>query len=309
VSRTEDGRTHRGATGLALLSLGLGSAQVAAPGAVARLVGADDGPTTRTITRWACGVRELAAGLGVGASSKPGGWLWARVAGDALDLALLGGVAARHPNRRNRALGAATAVLGVTAADIATARRASSKPGARSDELSVEASITVNRPIIEVFAFWHDLANLPRFMTHLQDVTVLGTGRSRWTAKAPAGQTVMWEAEITEDVAEELIVWRSVEGSDIANTGRVRFNPAPGGRGTEVHVHLQYRPPAGRLGSVVAKLFGESPGQQIRDDLRRFKQVMETGEVVRSEGSPEGTSASRQLRQRPAQPLREPVSK
>jgi uncharacterized membrane protein len=134
-------------------------------------------------------------------------------------------------------------------------------------------------------------------------VTVLGQNRSRWTAKAPAGRQVSWEAEIIADRAEELIAWRSVEDADVATTGRVRFQPAPGDRGTEVHVAIEYRPPAGRLGSVVAKLLGESPHQQIRDDLRRFKQVLETGEVVVSDGSPEGTKASRQLRQRPAQPL------
>jgi uncharacterized membrane protein len=300
--KVHDGRTRYGATALALFSLGLGSAQVAAPGAVARLVGADDGPTSRTVTRWACGVRELAAGLGVGSSSAPGPWLWARVAGDALDLALLGTIAARHPTRRNRALAAAAAVLGVTGADVVTARRAT-RNGLRSDEIAVRAAITVNRPVAEVFDYWHDFTNLPRFMAHLEDVTLLGSDRSRWTARAPAGVQVVWEAEITADTAEELIAWRSVEGSDIATTGRVRFQPAPGDRGTEVHVAIEYRPPAGRLGSAVAKLFGESPDQQIRDDLRRFKQVLETGEVLRSDGSPEGTKASRQLRQRPAQPL------
>ncbi|GAA1322274.1 SRPBCC family protein [Pseudonocardia xinjiangensis] len=300
--RTSDGRTRRGATGLALFSLGLGSAQVGAPGAVAQLVGADDSPTSRLVTRWACGVRELAAGLGVGSSSAPGPWLWARVAGDVVDLALLGTVAARHPARRTRTLAAAAAVLGVAAADVATARRATGG-GLRSDELSVQAAITVNRPVGEVFDYWHDLTNLPRFMAHLEDVTLLGSDRSRWTAKAPAGVEVTWEAEITAHTAEELIAWRSVEGSAVATTGRVRFQPAPGDRGTEVHVAIEYRPPAGRLGSTVAKMFGESPDQQIHDDLRRFKQVLETGEVVLSDGSPEGTTASRQLRQRPAQPL------
>jgi uncharacterized membrane protein len=297
-----NGRTQRGATGLALVSLGLGSAEVAAPGTVARLVGADDGPTSRAIVRWAGGVRELGAGMGVGATSAPGRWLWVRVAGDALDLALLGSVMARNPSSRTRAAAAASAVLGITAADVATARRAT-RHRLRSDELAVQASITVNRPVAEVFAYWHDFTNLPHFMAHLEDVTLLGSGRSRWTARAPAGREVMWEAEITAQTAEELIAWRSVEGADVATTGRVRFQPAPGGRGTEVHVAIEYRPPGGRLGSTVAKLFGESPDQQIRDDLRRFKQVMETGEVLRSDGSPEGTKASQQLRQRPAQPL------
>jgi uncharacterized membrane protein len=298
-----DGRIQRGATGLAFFSLGLGSAQVSMPGAVSRLVGADDTPTSRMVTRWVCGVRELSAGLGIGSSSAPGLWLWSRVAGDVLDLGLLAAVLVRHPTRRMRTLSAAAAVLGVAAADVVTARGATRGSGLRSDELAVQAAITVNRPVAEVFDYWHDFTNLPRFMVHLEDVTVLGQNRSRWTAKAPAGRQVSWEAEIIADRAEELIAWRSVEGADVATTGRVRFQPAPGDRGTEVHVAIEYRPPAGRLGSVVAKLLGESPHQQIRDDLRRFKQVLETGEVVVSDGSPEGTKASRQLRQRPAQPL------
>jgi len=298
-----DGRIQRGATGLALFSLGLGSAQVSMPGAVTRLIGADDGPTGRMVTRWVCGVREPAVGLGVGPSSAPNPWLWSRVAGDALDLGLLAAVLVRHPTRRMRTLSAAAAVLGVTAADVVTARGATRGSGLRSDELAVQATITVNRPVAEVFGYWHDFTNLPRFMEHLEEVTLLGSNRSRWTAKAPAGRQVAWEAEITADTAEELIAWRSVEGADVATTGKVRFQPAPGDRGTEVHVAIEYRPPAGRLGSAVAKLLGESPDQQIRDDLRRFKQVLETGEVVLSDGSPEGTKASRQLRQRPAQPL------
>ncbi len=136
--RRQRERTRRDATGLALFSLGLGAVQVGAPALVTRLVGADDGPTSRAVMRWACGVRELTAGMGVGSSSAPGGWLWARVAGDVLDLALLGTVAARHPARRGRAIGAMAAVAGVTAADIATARRATHLTDARWDERPAE---------------------------------------------------------------------------------------------------------------------------------------------------------------------------
>ncbi|WP_219420259.1 SRPBCC family protein [Pseudonocardia nigra] len=296
------GRTDRGATGLALFSLGLGSAQVGAPGAVARLVGADDGPTSRAVVRWACGVRELAAGLGAGTSSAPGRWIWARAAGDLVDLALLGTVLTRHPGRRARTLVAAAAVLGVTAADVATARRATRRPDVRSDRLDAQASVTVNRPPGEVYAFWRDLQNLPRFMAHVEDVTTVGQGRSRWTATAPGGRQVTWEAEITDEVADELLAWRSLPGADVPTSGHVRFRPAPGDRGTEVHVRLDYAPPAGRLGAAVATLFGENPRQQVRDDLRRFKQVMETGDIVRTESSPEGTVAARTLRRRPARP-------
>jgi uncharacterized membrane protein len=114
---------------------------------------------------------------------------------------------------------------------------------------------------------------------------------------------VEWDAEITEDVPGERIAWRSVAGSKIDNAGTVSFVPAPGDQGTEVHVDMRYSPPAGAVGATLAKLFGEEPAIQLKDDLRRFKQIAETGEVVRSDGSPEGQRGLRQLKQRPAQAL------
>ena len=154
--------------------------------------------------------------------------------------------------------------------------------------LHVTKGVTINQPREAVYQFWHDFANLPRFMTHVQSVTSTGDRRSHWVVSAPGGQTVEWDAEILEDRPHELIAWRSIEGSDIVHEGSVRFDEAPGDRGTEVYVDLLYEAPAGRAGAALAKLFGEEPTQQIRDDLRRLKQVMETGEVVRSDGSPEG---------------------
>ena len=122
-------------------------------------------------------------------------------------------------------------------------------------------------------------------MAHLEAVQVLDERRSRWVAKAPAGSKAEWDAEIVEDVPNQRIVWRSLAGSEVPNQGSLRFVPAPGGRGTEVHVELRYRPPGGRFAATVAKLFGEEPGQQVAGDLRRFKQVMELGEVVHSDAS------------------------
>ena len=119
-------------------------------------------------------------------------------------------------------------------------------------------------------------------MWHLEQVEWTGEGRTRWTAKAPLGTTVTWDAELTEDVRGEVIAWRSLPGADVDNTGSVRFTPAPAGRGTEVRVHLRYSLPGGRAGALVARLLGEEPHQQVEDDLRRFKQVLETGEVVRT---------------------------
>jgi uncharacterized membrane protein len=137
-------------------------------------------------------------------------------------------------------------------------------------------------------------------MRHLESVTVTGEGRSHWVAKAPAGKSVEWDAELTADRENELIAWRSLPGAQVYNAGTVRFQPAPGGRGTEVRVELEYDPPLGKLGSKVAMLFREEPGQQVQDDLRHFKQVMETGEIVLSD-------ATKQRGPHPARPNREPV--
>lgn len=147
---------------------------------------------------------------------------------------------------------------------------------------------TINRSPEELYAFWRRFDNLPRFMEHLESVEVKSDTLSHWKAKGPAGSHVEWDAEITEEVPNEMIAWRSVEGSDVANAGMVRFRRAPAGRGTEVEVHMEYAPPAGVLGSKIAKLFGEEPERQMREDLRRFKQLMEAGEVATVTGQPIG---------------------
>lgn len=150
-------------------------------------------------------------------------------------------------------------------------------PVARGEGIRVERTITVNRPREEVYHFWRQLENLPRFMDHLESVTVLDEDRSHWVAKAPAGTKVEWDASIQDEIENELIVWRSLPGSDIDNAGSVHFIPAA--EGTEVRVVLSYDPPAGKVGAAVAKLLGEEPEQQIEEDLRRFKQVVEAAEA------------------------------
>lgn len=152
----------------------------------------------------------------------------------------------------------------------------------------VETAITIGKSPEELYRFWRDLTNLPRFMEHLQSVEVTGPTTSHWTAKAPIGQTVSWNAEILVDEPNSRISWRSLPDADIDNTGTVRFVPAPAGRGCEVHVTLQYYPPAGALGAGIAKLFGEEPSIQIEDDLRRLKRLLETGEIPTTEGQPHG---------------------
>jgi uncharacterized membrane protein len=144
--------------------------------------------------------------------------------------------------------------------------------------------MNVNKPADELYAFWHDFANLPRFMANLERVTILDARRSHWVAKAPFGASVAWDAEIVDDVPGRRIAWRSLEGADVANQGEVDFLPAVGGRGTDVRVRIDYKPPGGRLAAGLARLFGEAPEQRVREDVRRFKQLMEAGEVISNAG-------------------------
>jgi uncharacterized membrane protein len=154
--------------------------------------------------------------------------------------------------------------------------------------IKVEKTVTINKPADELYRFWHDFEKLPTFMKHLKSVKVYNEKRSHWIANAPLGNSVEWDADILEDRENEFISWASVEGADVDNSGFVRFKKAPGDRGTEVKVVLEYNLPGGALASVIAKLFGEEPEQQIGDDLRRFKMLMEAGEIATTEGQPSG---------------------
>lgn len=301
VSR-QDRRTARA---LGWFSLGLGIPQVLVPGQVLKLAGIESTLGKRQLVRFV-GLREIGAGVGIFSSQpKPAEWLWARLGGDAMDLVLLQ-TALRNPNnRKGRVLLASANVLGIAAVDALQAKKHTAAVKASGEEgaLKGRTSITVNKPADEVYRVWRDFENLPRFLFHLQAVEPKGENRYHWVAKAPMNRKVEWDAEIVEDVPNELISWRSTEDADVPNSGSVRFVPAPGGRGTEVIVEIDYRLPGGAIGDTIARMFGEEPQQQMKDDLRRFKQVVETGEVVRSDGSPEGTNSLNSLRPRPAQPL------
>jgi uncharacterized membrane protein len=198
-------------------------------------------------------------------------------------------------------------VLGITGLDLYTAARTRNQQhgAGRPGPLELHASATVNKSPEEVYAFWRDLANLPTFMLHLRAVSEDADGRTHWVAEAPVRRKVQWDAEITGDEPGRRISWKSLPDADVDTSGTVHFAPAPGDRGTEVRVVMHYDIPGGRVGRVLAKVFGEEPEQQVRDDLRRFKQVMETGDVVRSDGLPHGTDARHQLVQRPAQPIKD----
>ena len=287
------------ARGLGWFSLGLGLAEVLAPRGVAKIVGVQD-KNAGLIRLF--GLREIASGVGIFAQGRrPAAAVWSRVAGDALDLAALGAAFASPNSRKGRVAFATANVLAVTALDVLCAQQLSGNDRTTTGGAArVEKSLIINRPPEEIYQFWRNFENLPRFMRHLESVRVTGERRSRWVAKAPAGTTVEWDAELTEDRPNELIAWRSLEGADVENSGSVRFEPAPGNRGTIVRVEIDYNPPGGALGAAVAKLFGEEPGQQAQESLRCLKQVMETGEVVVSEGTVWDNGL---LTQRPAQPI------
>jgi uncharacterized membrane protein len=156
--------------------------------------------------------------------------------------------------------------------------------------IHVRETVTIHKSPQELYRFWRDFTNLPRIMRHLESVRVLDEKRSHWKAMGPAGYTVEWDAEVINDEPDQTIAWRSLANAMVASAGSVRFVPTPGDQGTRVQVTLDYIPPAGRLGAMIAKLFGEEPAQQLKDDLRQFKAVMETGEAPTIEGQARGSA-------------------
>ena len=218
---------------------------------------------------------SIAAGAGLtvyGLSRlKRNGWILAGLGG----LLLRRGVTAHCDFYE--ALGLNTAVPGDTRAALRGPRG-----------VNVLESVTINRPIEELYRFWRNLENLPHFMRHLESVEKVTDTISHWRAKGPAGTVVEWDAEIHNEVPNQVIGWRSLEGADVVSAGSVNFDSAAAGRGTRVTVHLQYSPPGGKVGAAVAKLFGRDAETEIREDLRRFKQLVEAGEVPTTSGQPRG---------------------
>ena len=155
-------------------------------------------------------------------------------------------------------------------------------------DVHIEKSITINRSPEELYKFWRDFENLPRFMENLESVTRLDDQRSHWVALGPGGKKVEWDAEIYNEKEGELIAWRSLPGADVTNAGSVHFEPAPDGRGTYLKVTLNYNPPGGKAAALFAKLFGQEPGQLVEHNLKRLKQFIETGEIPTTEGQSSG---------------------
>jgi len=282
-------RQQRLAGGLGWFSLGLGLSQLLAPRGLARMIGVRANRSTRD-TMLAIGLRELASGFGILTRRQRAPWLWMRVGGDLMDLALLGR-AASIKRRRTSAIGlgfALTAVAGVTVIDLlAAGRQTRIGTRGRTNDRGQETRtyVTIDRSPEELYRFWRDFTNLPQFMVHLESVATLDERRSHWVAKGPFGASLEWDAEIVDDRPFESIAWRSTEGSPVQTEGVVYFRRAPGGRGTEVCVDVFYDPPGGQLGVAFAKLLGKEPGQQIKGGLRLLKQIIETGEIVHSDSS------------------------
>jgi len=294
--------TLRRSRGAGALSLALGLARLTNPSRVAGFMGIAKDARSIGVVR-VIGVRDLLIGVGLLARPKSVTAIWARVAGDVLDLALLAtSMLGRAPSRRSRRGLVTAAALGMTAADtlIATRSTRSVDLNEPASLIHVRKTITINRRPEEVYAFWRDLENLPRFMAHLESVQVQN-GRSTWRARGPVGTHVEWQAEVVQDVPNESIAWRSLEGALVPNRGAVRFVSAPGHRGTQLVVELKYDPLAGKLGALIARLFGEEPAMQIDGDLRRLKQILETGEVVHSD-------ASIHPGKHPARPAKRPIT-
>ena len=260
------------ARGLGWLSLGLGIAQLLAPRTVGRLTGV---PIPPTLTRL-YGAREIACGVGLLTQEEPTGWVQARVAGDALDLATVAAGMLVPGAARRRVAIAAAVVAAVAAVDLYCNRKLLER-GRRSQPRHVRASVDVARSRDEIYRFWRNLANLPRIMPHLDSVQVLDDIHSHWVAKGPAGERVEWDAEIIDEVPNERLAWRTVEGSRIYNAGSVELHPAGPGS-TRVSVELLYDPPGGSLGLTAGRLFGRDPDRAVHADLRAFKELLESGE-------------------------------
>jgi uncharacterized membrane protein len=162
-----------------------------------------------------------------------------------------------------------------------------------AQDVHIETAILINRTPAELYSFWRDFANLPRFMKNLESVQVFDKVRSHWTIKGITGTKIEWDAEIYNEIPNLLISWRSTENADVVNAGTVRFEEATGGRGTDVRITMNYNPPGGAIGSTVADLFGNKIESAIRDDLRRFKQLMETSEIATIDGQPSGRSQTK----------------
>lgn len=274
--------------GLGFLSIGLGLGALLVPGSLGRLIGMSEHEGLLRMV----GARELASGAALLSQPDPRPGLWSRVAGDAMDLALLGAALRRSNPDRGRAMGALAVVAAIAAIDVAASVRETSlrraAPVLKAKPLMVEQSVNVAKPPAECYAFWRNVTNVPRFIPLLESVTAVDERRSHWVMKGPGGKRVEWDSEITVDSPGERLAWHSLPDSDVMHAGIVHFDASTGGRGTLVRVMLHYHAPAGRVGGSLAKVLGTDPNSTVREDLRRFKSLIEAGEIATTRGQPSG---------------------
>lgn len=277
------------ARNLGWFSLGLGLAQVLAPRKVAGLIGIHDDGKSDAVMRLV-GLRELGAALAVLTPANPSPGLWARVAGDAIDLTLLGRALGSSRSDRNRVLFAIASVLGISVVDLMASLRVAQEPSntfeaRQARPVRATAAITINAPATEVYRWWEGFQQAPRFIQNAASIEITGARTSRWTVSAPAGVTAAWDVEVTESSSNEQISWRTGEGSPLTGTGKVRFRPAPRNQGTEVIFEAELQLPGGELGKTIGGILAQAFGTQLGNDLRRLKQFIELGEVVQSDDS------------------------
>ena len=275
---------------LGWLSVGLGLMALLAP----RMTGRATGLGEHTALLRGVGARELMSGAGLLTQRNRTPWLWSRVAGDAMDLALIGPALRKDNPGRGRAFGTLIVVGAIAAMDFSVSLRQTRKErgghyaASGGHEAFLEHSLVVSKTSLECYSYWRDAANLPRFMRMVRSVTAVDDCRTHWVVGGPGGTTLEWNSELVVDRPGERLSWHSVEGSSVIHAGTVRFEAAPGGLGTIVRVLIHYRPPLGRASVGIAKLLGRDPNAEVREDLRRFKQVIETGEIATTRGQSSG---------------------
>ncbi len=274
------------AQALGWFSIGLGLAEIATPGLLSLITGTKKRPFLMSLF----GAREIAAGAGILTSNDPAPWLWARVLGDLMDLSALGIALFGQRKARLRTLAATAAVAGVTAVDLICAQKASARP------VRLHKVISLNRSPEEVYRFLRQFDQYPKFMKRISSVRMDRERRVHWEVDGPTGQKLQWDTEIINQTPNELIEWRSVNGSWLKNWGIIRLEQSQGGHGTVVKVEMNYQP-SGTIAAAVAALLGQAPALQLREDLRRMKQLVETGEIPTTTGQPAGNQTRRTLLQ------------
>jgi len=282
---------QRLARALGWFSVALGLAEVVAPRKLSRAIGMNGNENLLRVL----GLREIASGVGLLTQQQRAGWMWSRVAGDAMDLAVLGAAMKSDDSNRTRVAAATAAVAGVAALDLYCSQQLwKSSDGADTDEYRNEARepvhemVTVNASAEECYRMWRNFTSFPRFMKHVESVTDRGNDQYHWVVKAPGGGTLEWDSRVTADEPNRRLAWETLPGASVANRGNVEFEAAPGDRGTIVRVVMSYVPPAGAIGAAMAKVSGNSPDHDVREDLRRFKEIIETGEIPTTDGQPAG---------------------